>query len=67
LGNSSYLSVGVDQKLLLWRYENGSLLHLLSGYTFVPDVCGILDLGIFGVKRKIVAYGSGMELIELQM
>lgn len=64
LDRSRYLSVGIDQKIKLWKAEKGRLSCTYEGYTFVPDVCGITDIGVKGTKRRIVVYGTGMELLE---
>lgn len=66
LDDSRYLSIGIDQKIRLWKVEERSLLCIYEGYTFVPDVCGIAELGVKGDKRRFVVFGTGMELLEFQ-
>jgi hypothetical protein len=66
LGSSRYLSVGIDQKIRLWIEEGGKLLCIYEGYTFVPDVCGIAEIGVNGKIRRFVVFGTGMELLEWQ-
>jgi WD repeat-containing protein 6 len=65
-GISEYLSIGIDQRIRLWRYEDGNLNCVFDGYTFVPDVCGIVDVGVSGEKRRLVVYGTGIEMLELE-
>jgi hypothetical protein len=64
LNKSRYLSVGIDQKIRFWKAEEGNLSCIYEGYTFVPDVCGITEIGVKGTKRRFVVYGTGMELLE---
>ena len=64
LDRSRYLSVGIDQKIKIWKAEAGKLSCTYEGYTFVPDVCGITEIGVNGTERRFVVYGTGMELLE---
>ena len=66
LGGSRYLSVGIDQKIRIWKDEGERLWLFCEGYTFVPDVCGIADLGLKEDRRRFVVFGTGMELLEWQ-
>ena len=65
LGSHEFVSVSVDQKVRMWRYINGAPVIYHDGYTVVPDVCGILDLGVVERERRFVIYGTGMELLAL--
>jgi hypothetical protein len=63
LGNSRFMSVGIDQNIKIWEFNGENLLCRGSGYTFVPDVCGIIEIGVSDGKRRFVIFGTGMELI----
>ena len=65
LGNSRFLSVGIDQCLRVWEFDGKGLVSLQKAYTFVADVCGIVDINVREErKRRFVAFGTGMELIS---
>jgi hypothetical protein len=66
LGNSKFLSVGIDQKIRMWKVSGHGLTCLYEGYTFVPDVGGFIEIGVEGSKRRFVIFGTGIELIELE-
>lgn len=66
LGNLQFLSVGIDQKIAMWKFEGTKLTAVYEAYTFVPDVCGVIDIGVQRGKRRFVVYGTGMELIALE-
>jgi len=38
---------------------------LCEAYTFVPDVGGMIEIGVKDGKRRFVVFGTGMELIAL--
>jgi hypothetical protein len=65
LGNSKFLSVGIDQKIRMWKVSGDGLTCLYESYTFVPDVGGFIEIGVKGRKRQFVIFGTGIELIEL--
>ena len=65
LGDSRYLSVGIDQKIRFWKYGDGVFAQISEFYTFVPDVCGVVDLGVYGEERRLAVYGTGIELLAL--
>lgn len=66
LGNSKFLSVGIDQKIRMWKISGYGMTCLYEGYTFVPDVGGFIEIGVKGRKRRFVIFGTGIELIELE-
>ena len=63
LGNLQFLSVGIDQYIRIWEFNGSSLFCLHKAYTFVPDVCGIVQIGVQRGKRCFVVFGTGMELV----
>ena len=63
LGNGQYLSVGSDQRIRIWEFDGAKLICLYSGYTFGPDVCGVVEIGVRLGKRRFVVFGTGMEMI----
>jgi WD40 repeat protein len=65
LGESKYLSVGIDQNIRVWGVNGMDLVCLREGYTFVPDVGGIVEIGVQGRKRRLVVFGTGMEMVAL--
>lgn len=64
LGNSRFASVGIDQMIRLWQFDGNRLLCFHRAYSFVSDICGILEVGIQEEKRRFVVYGTGMEFVE---
>jgi hypothetical protein len=42
------------------------LVCLLEGYTFVPDVGGVVEINPGG-RRQFVIYGTGMEMLRLKV
>jgi hypothetical protein len=63
LGNLQFLSIGIDQCIRVWGYNGHNLVCLHKAYTFVADVCGIVEIGISESKRRFVVFGTGMEMI----
>jgi WD repeat-containing protein 6 len=63
LGNSVYLSVSIDQIIRVWELNIGRLVCIFEAYTFVPDVCGIIEIDGNDYERRFVVYGTGMELV----
>lgn len=63
LGNLQFLSIGIDQRIRVWEYNGRDLVCLHNAYTFVPDVCGIVEIGGPKRKRRFVVFGTGMEMI----
>ena len=66
LGDSRYLSIGIDQNIRIWRVEERRLSCIYEGYTFVPDVCGITEISVKGTKRRFVVFGTGLEMLEFE-
>jgi WD40 repeat protein len=64
-GRSRYLSVGIDQNICIWDSKSGNLNLVQRFYTFVPDVGGVVEIGVQGGKRRIVIFGTGIEMIAL--
>jgi hypothetical protein len=64
LGRMRFLCVGIDQNIKIWKYDGASLICLCKVYTFVPDVGGIIEIGVPERKRKFIVFGTGMELIS---
>jgi len=64
LGKSRFLSVGIDQNIRIWKFDGSGLMCLCKAYTFVPDVGGIVEIGVRERKRSFVIFGTGMELIS---
>ena len=64
LGNLQFLSIGIDQCIRVWEYNGHNLVCLYRAYTFVPDVCGIIEIGVPERKRRFVVFGTGMEMIS---
>jgi len=64
LGRMKYLSVGIDQNIKMWKLDGVKLACIGKAYTFVPDVGGIVDIGVQERKRRFVVFGTGMELIS---
>jgi len=64
LGKTKFLSVGIDQNIRFWKLDGTSLICLSKAYTFVPDVGGIVEIGVQARKRSFVVFGTGMELIS---
>jgi WD40 repeat protein len=59
------VSVGIDQKIKLWSILDGKkLVCLREGYTFVPDVAGIIEIPPKDAWRFVI-FGTGMEMIRL--
>jgi hypothetical protein len=65
LGNSKFLSVGIDQKIQVWKVTGTQMVNIYEDYTFIPDVGGIIEIGVQGNKRQFVIFGTGMELLQL--
>lgn len=59
------VSVGIDQKIKLWSILDGKkLVCLREGYTFVPDVAGIIQIPPKDDWRFVI-FGTGMEMVRL--
>jgi hypothetical protein len=65
LGNSKFLSVGIDQKIRMWKITEEHMVHLYEGYTVIPDVGGFIEIGVQGNNRQFVIFGTGRELLQL--
>jgi WD40 repeat protein len=63
LGNFQFLSVGIDQIIKIWEFNGEDILCWNQLYTFVPDVCGVVEIGFHGRNRRFVVFGTGMEMI----
>lgn len=64
LGGLKFLSIGIDQVVRVWKFDGENLISRYKGYTFVPDVGGIIEIGVQGGKRRFVIFGTGMEMIS---
>jgi hypothetical protein len=64
LGDTKFLSIGIDQNIRIWKFDGTRLNCLSIAYTFVPDVGGIVEIGVPSMQRKFVVFGTGMELIS---
>lgn len=64
LGRMRFLSVDIDQNIKIWKYDGASLICLCKVYTFVPDVAGIVEIGVQEKKRRFMVFGTGMELVS---
>jgi hypothetical protein len=59
------VSVGIDQKIKLWSILDGKkFVCLREGYTFVPDVAGIIQIPPKDEWRFVI-FGTGMEMVRL--
>jgi hypothetical protein len=65
LGDSTYISIGIDQRIRVWAFRDGQITCIFEAYTFVPDVCGMVEIDGNQHKRRFIAYGTGMELFAL--
>ena len=63
LGDLEFLSVGIDQIIRIWKFDGERLVCRYRAYTYVPDVGGIIEIGVHGGKRRFVVFGMGMEMI----
>lgn len=63
LGSLEFLSVGIDQVIRIWKFDGEKLICRYKADTFVPDVGGIVEIGVQGSKRRFVVFGTGMELL----
>jgi len=63
LGRLQFLSISIDQRIRIWGLNGSNLVCLCQAYTFVSDVCGIVEIPVHGRKRRFVIFGTGMELI----
>jgi hypothetical protein len=63
LGNLRFLSVGIDQVIKVWKLDEETLFCKYKASTFVPDVGGIIEIGVQAGKRRFVVFGTGMEMI----
>jgi WD40 repeat protein len=65
LGNLKFLSVGIDQKIRIWKITGVHIIHLYEDYTVISDVGGFIEIDIQENKRQFVIFGTGMELLQL--
>jgi WD40 repeat protein len=67
LGAMHFLSCGIDQAVKVWRLDGEELICLYKCHTGVPDVGGIVEIGEDPAKRRFVIFGTGMEMIALDL